>query len=113
MTSDRRRHTRFTLSGLSAEIVISKEDGRTLHVAGNIVDISYTGIKIKLHETVTADINDKIKIDLQLPESGIPIAISGKIVHRLSATECGIYFGDRHDESAVDELMFECVRLSV
>jgi len=107
-TTDNRLHPRIEPAELIAQIKITHPPAEETCSNGTVIDISYSGIKIKLSSPIEADKNDKITIELQLPKSGIPVTIHGTIKHRLD-NECGIYFGDLHPEATVDDLMFECV----
>jgi len=109
MNSDNRIHPRIEPQNLAAHIKITRPPAEDFLTEGFVLDISYSGIKIKLNSPIQAEENDQITISLQLPKSGIPVAIHGIIKHQLSNTECGIYFGDLHPEEHVDDLMFECV----
>ncbi|MDF1583382.1 MAG: PilZ domain-containing protein [Methyloprofundus sp.] len=109
MNSDNRAHPRIKPKNLVAQIKIIHPPAEEFLTEGLVLDISYSGIKIKLNSPIQAVENDQITISLQLPKSGIPITIHGIIKHQLSNTECGIYFGDLHPEEHVDDLMFECV----
>jgi len=108
MNSDKRIHPRIEPQNLAAQIKITRPAEESL-MEGIVLDISYSGIKIKLNSPIQVEENDQITISLQLPTSGIPIAIHGIIKHQLSNAECGIYFGDLHPEEFVDDLLFECV----
>ena len=109
MNSEKRVHPRIEPTDLPAHIVIDRPPDEELITDGIVLDISYSGIKIKLDTPITAKTDDKITIKIRLPQSGIPIAIHGVIKHSLPNDQCGIYFGDLHPEEHVDNLMFECV----
>ncbi len=109
MNSEKRVHQRIEPTHLAAQISITHPSTPPIITEGTVLDISYSGIKIKLSQPLTVEKNDKITINLNLPKSGIPIAIHGIVKHCLSKSECGIYFGDLHPEESVDDLLFECV----
>lgn len=109
MNSEKRAHPRIEPKDLAAYIVIDRPPDEELISDGIVLDISYSGIKIKLDTPITAKTDDKITINICLPQSGIPIAIHGVIKHRLPDKQCGVYFGDLHPEEFVDDLMFECI----
>jgi len=109
MNSEKRFHQRIEPTNLAAQISITHLSAKPIISEGTVLDISYSGIKIKLSQPLAVEKNDTITINLNLPKSGIPIAIHGIVKHRLSQSECGIYFGDLHPEESVDDLLFECV----
>ena len=110
MDDDRRKHPRFNPTGLRADIIIDKPDKQQILSAGEVIDISYSGIKIKLGSALTAGIQDFITIKLKLPESGIPVTITGTVVHYHSGCELGMHYAGNHAEELMDEFMFECVK---
>ena len=114
MNNDNRSHPRFTPEGLTAKITISPpppED--TINLEGSIINMSYTGIKIKLSAAMPAGIPEsKMRINLTLPGSDIPVVISGIIKHWNKKSECGISYAEQHTENNIDDLMFECIKLA-
>ncbi len=76
-----------------------------------ILDISRSGIRIKLREPANAQINDKLKITMVLPESGEPFSVHGILKHRRNGHEYGLHYTD-HAEGSIDDMLFECVKLN-
>lgn len=111
MGSERRHHPRLDLTGRPAGIKI-KNTINEIEIEGDIIDISYTGIRIRLNKPLDAAIEDKIKINLTLPECGTPFTIHGTIKHSPSDRECGIHYTNDHPKGSVDDLMFECIKLT-
>ena len=109
--AERRQHPRFNPNGLKASIFLESPQD-PCNVEGEVVDISYTGIKIKLNTPMAADMGGKIRIELFLPDSGIPFSISGILKHQLNSRELGLHYADRPDADALDSFMFECIKLS-
>jgi len=112
--TDNRKHPRFCPNGLAASISIEPPPpDEKLTFDGTVVNISYTGIKIKLSTPLNTDIPDSfLLISLKLPESGVPVTIRGMIKH-LNNTECGLQYSSEKDlEHTVDSLMFECIKIS-
>jgi hypothetical protein len=109
---ENRQHPRFNPQGLTADIIIEPMSSENMiSVQGSIVDMSYTGIKIKLFEALPEHLpKSKIKISLTIPESGIPIRINGYIKHLNEQSECGLNYSEHHHEHEVDDLMFECIK---
>lgn len=109
MHSEKRQHPRVEPKDLSAHITIKRLPDEELTMSGSIIDLSYSGIKIKLNAPLIAKIGDQITINIQLPKSGIPIRIQGTVKHHLSQSECGVHFIEQPPKKAMDDLMFECV----
>ncbi len=113
MHTEKRLHPRVEPKDLPVLITIERPPNEELTMAGVVIDLSHSGIKIKLNAQLIAEVNDQITINLQLPKSGIPIRINGVIKHHLSESECGVHFIDQPKKNAIDDLIFECVmRLS-
>ena len=113
MTTDNRSQPRFNPEGLIAKITISPPPPLgTIILEGKIINISYTGIKIKLTAAMPTDIPEsKMKINLTLPGSEIPIVIHGIIKHWNEGTEYGISYAQQDNENDIENLMFECIKL--
>ena len=109
--AERRQSPRFNPNGLKANILLeSPED--PINLEGEVIDISHTGVKIKLKESMPVSIDRKIRIEFLLPESGIPFSISGILKHQLKPTELGLHYVDCPVVEALDKFMFECIKLS-
>jgi PilZ domain len=107
--AERRKHPRVSPRGLTANLTLDSADG-SVNLEGEVVDISLTGIKIRLNTPMTMDMEGKIKIKLCLPDSGIPLSISGIIKHHLNPTELGLHYIDKSGLTALDKFMFECFK---
>ena len=112
MEAEQRKHPRFNPKGLTAKIdLISLSSDEVLHLKGTIVDMSYSGIKIKLSADMPVEISEsKIKIHLTLPDTNIPVTINGVIKHKSKQSEFGLHYSEHHSEDEVDHLMFECIK---
>jgi len=112
--TDNRKHPRFCPNGLAASISIEPPPpDEKLTFDGTVVNISYTGIKIKLSAPLNIDIPDSLlHISLTLPESGVPVTIRGTIKHLNNNSECGLQYTGKDLEHTVDDLMFECIKIS-
>ncbi len=112
MDTDKRKHLRFNPQGLSANITIDPPaPADEIMLQGTVVDMSYSGIKIKLSAAMPENIpQSKIRIDMKMPESGIPITIRGVIKHWNDESVYGLHYSAEHSENKVDDLMFECVK---
>ena len=111
MHIENRDRKRFNPEGLKAHIIIDPEFGSEIIIDGQVVDMSYSGIKIKLKEPFSHFVEEaELRICLVLPESGVPVSIHGMIKHIAGADQCGLQYMDKHTESEMDDLMFECVK---
>ena len=110
MNPERRTYPRLITKGLSATIKIIQPSAKAICIGGDIMDISYSGIKIKLHEAFAANIEDDIIIQFTLPKSGIPVTIKGTVKHRNAELEYGLHYSGNPIEGSLDDLMFECIK---
>lgn len=109
--AERRQSPRFNPRDLKASIMLEPSQAPA-SLEGEVVDISYTGIKIKLNKPMPADMEGKVKIQLFLPESGIPFSISGILKHQFNSRELGLHYVDTPGVAALDSFMFECIKLA-
>jgi len=113
MDTDKRRLPRFNPAGLMAHITLephTKGKGRSFE--GTVIDMSYTGIKIKLNTPIIEDIPEsEILITLNMPESGVPITIRGIIKHLTDDTECGLQYSNSREHD-MDHILFECIKVA-
>ncbi len=114
MDNDNRKHPRINPIGLKAHISIEPAPPKDkLITEGVIIDMSYTGIKIKLKTPFAPNIaKGIIHINLTLPKSGVPITIRGMIKYLSDSSEYGLEYIDKNIENEVDDLMFECIKIS-
>jgi hypothetical protein len=78
---------------------------------GVVVDMSYSGIKIKLDQPLEYDVTEgELRISIKLPESGVIVSIHGMIRHVQEQRQCGLQYSDQHTEDELDSLMFECIK---
>ncbi|MCP4271934.1 MAG: PilZ domain-containing protein [Gammaproteobacteria bacterium] len=112
MEAEQRKHPRFNPKGLVVTIdLMPLSSEEHLYLEGTIIDMSYSGIKIRLSSEMPAQVPEsKIKIHLTLPDSDIPVTINGVIKHKSEKSEFGLHYSDHHSEDQVDNLMFECVK---
>lgn len=110
MSLEKRNHRRLKPKGLQAGIVFHSRTTREISLNAEILDISYSGIRVKLQDPISPDVSGKIKITMILPESGTPFSVHGILKHQHVESECGLHYVD-HVEGSIDDLMFECVEL--
>ena len=114
MDTDSRRHRRFSPNGLVANITIEPPSpADEIILEGIVVDMSYTGIKIKLNTAISDDFPvSEILIKLTLPESGVQVSIRGIIRHLNAGSEYGLQYSKKYPEHEIDDLMFECIKVA-
>ena len=109
MNSEKRNHQRIKPRGLRADLIFNSED-QEIALEADILDISYSGIRVKLRKPIAADMVGNIRINMILPESNAPFSVHGILKHRTPDDECGLHYID-HIDGSIDDLMFECVEL--
>jgi hypothetical protein len=110
MSSEKRAYPRYCPTGLQALIVVEEAGCIPFRLTGEVIDISYTGIKIRLTVPL-ARLNDgKVKIELTLPETGIPLTITGTVKHWASPSEFGLQYAEETPDIFKDNLLFECIK---
>jgi len=111
MTPDRRDHHRIKPKNIQANVHSLHPSEAETSLNGEILDISRTGIRIKLSKPLGKSVNHNLKITMTLPESGTPCIVHGTLKHQHSDTEYGLHYTD-HVDGSVDDMLFECVKLS-
>lgn len=109
MKTDKRNHRRLKPKGLHAGVAFDNSN-REHTLEAEILDISYSGIRVKLKEPIALKISGPVKINMILPESGTPFSVHGILKHQNNDVECGIHY-IAHVEGSIDDLMFECIEL--
>ena len=112
MKTDKRKHQRFHPENFLATVTLTTEpSGEKINFEGTVVDMSYTGIKIKLNSPINIELDKaEININLIMPESGIPLSIKGVIKHFHKQSECGLQYTGKDSGSDINNLMFECIK---
>ncbi len=109
MKSEKRNHKRIKPKGLQAGLVFNSEN-REIALEADILDISYSGIRVKLKRPIATDLAGNITIHMTLPESNTPFCVHGILKHQAADDEVGLHYVD-HIHGSIDDLMFECVEL--
>ena len=110
MSNEKRNHHRVKPSGLQAGLLFKKTSSQEVSLDAEILDISYSGIRVKLKEPLSEGISGKVKITMILPESGTPFSVHGVLKHQDTESVCGLHYVD-HVDGSIDDLMFECIGL--
>lgn len=109
MSIEKRNHRRLQPKGLLAGIRFNAVD-QEIALDADILDISYSGIRVKLKQPIAKEIDGHIKITMTLPESGTSFSVHGLLKHQHNESECGIHYAD-HIDGSIDDVMFECIEL--
>jgi hypothetical protein len=109
MKLEKRNHKRIKPKGMQAGLILNAKS-QEITLDADILDISYSGIRVKLKEPIASDMTGKIKINMILPESNTPFCVHGILKHQGSDDVCGIHYVD-HVHGSIDDLMFECIEL--
>ncbi|MGR8929661.1 MAG: PilZ domain-containing protein [Gammaproteobacteria bacterium] len=109
MKFEKRTHKRIRPKGLLAGLIFNLQN-KEIALDAEILDISYSGIRVKLKTPIAADLTGNIRINMTLPESKTPFCVHGILKHQTANDECGLHYVD-HVHGSIDDLMFECVEL--
>lgn len=110
LATERRQSPRIYPKGLKASIYLEPWRDPAF-MEGEVVDISYTGIKIRLKTPKADEMAGKIKIQLFLPDTGIPFSITGILINKQTPTDIGVHYHQSPNISEMDKFMFECTKL--
>ncbi|MDO7083291.1 PilZ domain-containing protein [Pseudocolwellia sp. AS88] len=112
MNADKRKHERIKPQSLTANITIfAPSNDSEIHLEGLVLDMSTAGIKIKLFSAMPENIpKSKIRINLLMPKSGLPLTIKGVIKRLDNNSECGIQYYKDNPNKEIDNLLFECIK---
>jgi len=111
MKSERRSHHRVKPSNIQADISHHHASTHEINLAAEIINISRSGIRIKLSRPLDPTIHDHLRITMVLPESGAPFTVHGMLKHQHSDSEYGVHFTD-HVTGSIDDILFECIELN-
>lgn len=109
MNIEKRNYPRLKPKGLRAGVIFNPSSQETA-LDADILDISYTGIRVKLKEPITSELSGYIKITMILPESGTRFSVHGILKHQHADSEYGVNYAD-HLEGSIDDMLFECIGL--
>lgn len=110
MLSEKRNHPRLKPRGLKAGVILNSE-APEMSLEADILDISYSGIRVRLKQPIGSDIIGQIKITMTLPESGTTFSVRGILKHQRNETEYGVHYVDPI-QGSIDDIMFECFELN-
>lgn len=109
---EKRRYPRYKTTKLKALIILSPTaDDVELQIEGEVLDMSMSGLKIKLHAPLPVDLGEaRIKILLSSAHSKVPMQISGMIRYQSLSTQYGLQFAADNAPQAINDFLFECAR---
>jgi len=112
MKKERRSQNRVIPKDLQANIHQIDAHAQEMSLNAEIMDISRTGIRIKLNKPLKKSLN-KIKISMHLPDSGTPFSVNCILKNQHSDKEYGLSYTDdnRHTQKSIDDMLFQCVKL--
>ncbi len=108
MNSHRLKQLKLHLKQLQNDIAAKKNIKEILLVA-DVLDINHFGIKVKLSEPLQANLDNKIKFQLTLPQSGSILTLSGFLNDSQTNTHHSVSLKNR---ISIDEAVYDCLKLS-
>ncbi len=108
MQTDRRTAPRTEANGLDAKISVFQENGSLLVAEANLLDVSRSGIKLRVKKPLIANTDAKVQVEVILPGSGIPVIVNAVVIHNNFDTEFGIQYIDVRPEDPLEQLITEC-----
>lgn len=113
MQTDRRNEPRTDANGLAAKMTVFLPNGSMLVAEATLLNVSRTGIKLRVKKPLIADSDAKVQIETLLPDAGIPVIVNAVIVHNKFDSEFGIHYIDVRPEDPLEQLISECENVSV
>ena len=108
MESERRDNPRIDANGLQAKIMVTESNRSVLLADVNLLDISGSGIKVRVQKPLVVAVGTNVQLEVVLPESGIPIIVNAIVVREKFDSEFGLHYIDLHPEDPLEKLMNEC-----
>lgn len=114
MKKERRSQNRVIPKDLQANIHPIDMPVQEMSLNAEIMDISRTGIRIKLNKPLDNNTQSKVKISMHLPDSGTLFSVNCILKNQHSDTEYGLRYADdnHHAQESIDDMLFECVKLN-
>jgi hypothetical protein len=108
MEEDRRDQPRTEAQGLQAKIMVTAVNRSVLIADVNVLDVSQSGIKLRVKEPLEVEVGVDVQLEIILPESGVPIILNSVVVYEKQDTEFGLHYVDVRPQDPVDKLISEC-----
>lgn len=101
--TERRQHPRYSTSGLQAAVTV-RDPSTIINLYGEVVDISLSGIKIKLDPAYMEDLEGDIKISLFLPDEEIPLSVKG-VLKYTKASDVGLHYLEYPADNSLNKVI--------
>lgn len=111
MQIDRRNDPRTEANGLDAKITVFQDNGSLFVAEANLLDVSRSGIKLRVKKPLIANTDAKVQLEVLLPGSGIPVIVNAIVVHNNLDTEFGMHYIDIRPEDPLELLIEECKKV--
>lgn len=108
MQSEKRKDSRIEVKGLICKISIEEPNGSLLIGDANLLNVSQSGIKLRVKKPLIADINTRVQIEVILPMSRIPVIVNAGVVDSEQDSEFGMQYIDLRPEDPIEQLIKEC-----
>lgn len=108
MQIDKRDDLRVDAQWLDAKISIFQSNRSILVSDVQLLDISHSGIKLRVKKPLIASAGAKVQLEAILPESGIPVIVNAVVVHSNFDSEFGLQYIDVQQDDPIDKLIAEC-----
>lgn len=108
MHFDRRNELRTDAKGLKAKISVYQPNGSILVADANLLDVSRSGIKLRVTKPLVAELDDKVQLEVLLPDVNIPVIVNAVVVHTKPDSEYGMHYIDVRPEDPLDLLISVC-----
>lgn len=110
MQTDRRSDPRTEAKGLNAKISLYQSNGSILIADANLLNVSRTGIKLRVKKPLIAEADTKVQLEVVLPDSRIPVIVNAVVVHNRHDSEFGMQYIDVQPEDPLELLIIECAK---
>jgi hypothetical protein len=108
MQSDRRNDPRTEAKGLNAKISLYQSNGSILIADANLLNVSHSGIKLRMKKPLVAEVDTKVQLEVVLPASRVPVIVNAVVVHSQHDSEFGMHYIDVRPEDPLEQLISEC-----
>ena len=109
---EKRQYPRYKTTKLKALVsLFISPHSAPVQIEGDVLDVSMTGVKIKLHSELPANLGEaKVKISLSSLHSKVPMQINGMIRYKSLTTQFGLQFAADNAPQDISDFLFECAR---
>ncbi len=108
MHFDRRNELRTDAKGLKAKISVYQPNGSILVADANLLDVSRSGIKLRVTKPLVAELDDKVQLEVLLADINVPVIVNAVVVHTKLDSEYGMHYIDVRPEDPLDLLIRVC-----